>query len=77
MSIQIKLFGPLVDVIGRSEIEIRDISDSDSLKKQMMDDFPDLKSHVFLISVCRKIVLNNVSLKSGDEVAFLPPFAGG
>ena len=77
MSIQVKFFGPLIEVVGKSEIEMIGIFDSDSLRKTILNDFPDLKNFTFLISVCRKITMKNTAIKSGDEVAVLPPFAGG
>ena len=77
MSIQIKFFGPLAEVIGKTQLEIHGISDTDSLKQKMMNDFPDLKKYQFIIAVSKKLTKENINLQPGDEVAFLPPFAGG
>ncbi|TAL59539.1 MAG: MoaD/ThiS family protein [Bacteroidetes bacterium] len=77
MSIQVKLFGPLVDAAGKAEIKIKDIEDTFSLKQEILCQYPAMKDFIFLISVNRKIVKENSTLKSGDEIALLPPFAGG
>ena len=77
MSIQIKLFGPLTDVVGASQIELTNIADTDSLKHKMLNDFPKLKNCQFMVAVCKKISKENIILRPGDEVALLPPFAGG
>lgn len=77
MSIQVKFFGPLTDVVGCSQLAMAGIADVESLKKKILVDFPGLKNHSYMVAVGKKIVSGNVSLKSGDEVALLPPFAGG
>ena len=77
MSIQVKLFGSLVDIVGKAEISIGGINDTDSLKKKMLSDFPKLKNQRFVIVVSKQIAKGNQTLKAGDVVALLPPFAGG
>ena len=77
MSIQVKLFGLLADTVGKSELQIENASDTDSLKKQMLLDYPNLAKKSFIVAVRKQIVGNNQKLENGDEVAFLPPFAGG
>lgn len=77
MNIQVKLFGPLTDVVGSIQLELSDIADTESLKKKILGDFPGLSKYTFKIAVGKKLVNENIRLKSGDEVALLPPFAGG
>ena len=77
MSIQVKLFGSLVDVVGKNDLAIEGINDTDSLKKKMLVDFPKLKDQSFVVAVSKQIVKGNQVLNSGDTVALLPPFAGG
>lgn len=77
MSIQVKLFGPLADAVGKSQMDMNGINDIDSLKQKMFVDFPKLKNYHFVIAVHKKIINENQTLKSGDEVALLPPFSGG
>jgi molybdopterin synthase sulfur carrier subunit len=77
MSIQVKLFGLLADIVGKTDLTIDGINDTDSLNKKILSDFPKLKDQSFVIAVSKQIVKGNQLLKSGDEVVLLPPFAGG
>lgn len=77
MSIQIKFFGPLADVVGKAELVAELFSDTDLLRERMLDDFPGLKNHQFVMAVDKHIIRNNTELKAGNVVALLPPFAGG
>lgn len=77
MSIQIKFFGPLTDVVGSSGLEMTGITDTESLRKKILSEFPGLSKYSFKIAVGKKMVNGNIVLNSGDEVALLPPFAGG
>lgn len=70
------LFGALADVTGKSEIEIKAI-DTDSLKKDLLTQFPLLNQYRFQLAVNKEKIKNNVVLSETDEVALLPPFAGG
>ena len=70
------LFGVLADVTGKTEVEIKAI-DTDSLKKDLLTQFPLLNQYRFQLAVNKEKIKNNVSLSEADEVALLPPFAGG
>jgi molybdopterin converting factor small subunit len=77
MSIQVRFFGPLTDVVGRSQVEVVDVKDTGSLRDKMLKDFPLLANYQFVIAVSKQIVRENKVLNSGDVVALLPPFSGG
>lgn len=77
MEIKIIFFGSLADLIGKSKLMVNDCFDTQSLKEKLIKEFPQIKNCEFLISVDKKLVRNNQKLKPGNEVAFLPPFAGG
>lgn len=77
MKIHLKLFGRLAEITKKSDMEISEITDTDLLVKKILKDFPDLSQLNFLVSVNKKLVKESQQLKSGDEVALLPPFAGG
>ena len=70
------LFGVLADVTGKSEVEIKAM-DTDSLKKDLLIQFPMLNQYRFQLAVNKEKIRNNVALSEADEVALLPPFAGG
>lgn len=77
MNIQLMLFGSLSAIVGKSQLSVNDCIDTQSLKENLISEYPKLRDFVFLISVNKKLVKNNHILEQGDEVAFLPPFAGG
>lgn len=77
MEIKIIFFGSLADLIGKSKLTVNDCFDTQSLKEKLIKEFPQIKNCEFLISVDKKLVRNNQKLVPGNEVAFLPPFAGG
>ena len=70
------LFGVLTDVAGKSKLEIK-AADVDSLKEILLNQFPDLNKYKFQFAVNKEIVEQNIPLNEGDEIALLPPYAGG
>lgn len=77
MNIQVTFFGSLTDLIGKPKLIVNSCNDTQSLKEKLISEYPKLKNSVFLISVNKKLIKNNQKLEHGNEVAFLPPFAGG
>ena len=77
MKIEVLLFGVLAEKAGESKITIERIKDIESLKAYMFTKFPDFKDLTFQVSINKDLIHENASLKEGDEVALLPPFAGG
>lgn len=77
MNIHVMFFGSLVDLIGKSQLLVNDCTDVQSIKEKVICEYPQLKDCVFLISVNKKLAKDNHRLQEGNEVAFLPPFAGG
>jgi molybdopterin converting factor small subunit len=74
---KILVFGMLVEDIGSKELEIALQPDLDGLKKELISTYPTLKNRQFMIAVNKQKVNENVTLKASDEVALIPPFAGG
>lgn len=77
MKVKVLFFGVLAEKTGKDAINVEDALDLDSLKSTIVDDYPGIKEYTFRVSVNRDICKANVRLNDGDEVAFLPPFAGG
>ncbi len=77
MGIQIKIFGQLAEIIGSDRLEWEEIKDTGTLKKKLISNFPLLADYPFVVAVDKKITDKNKTLREGDEVALLPPFAGG
>jgi molybdopterin converting factor small subunit len=77
MNIEVLLFGQLAEIVGKSKLIVNDCKDTQSLKEKLVNDYPRLKECVFLISVNKLVVKKNHMIEIGNEVALLPPFAGG
>jgi len=73
---KILLFGVLTDVVGKSKLDVN-ATDINSLKEILLNEFPDLNKYKFQFAVNKEKVERNIRLSEGDEVALLPPFAGG
>jgi molybdopterin converting factor small subunit len=74
---KVLLFGVLADVVGESFIEIDMVNDVETMKENILSKFPLLNNYNFMIAVNKEKVETNISLNAGDEIALLPPFAGG
>ena len=77
MSIQIKIFGQLAEIVGSNELKLELVADTNSIKTKIISDFPKLENYPFVIAVNKIIVNQNQKINTGDVVALLPPFAGG
>ncbi len=78
MKVTIKYFGMIAETAGKSE-EILDLESGVSvqdLKDQQIQKYKIADPEAVQIAVNQDLNSNS-DLKEGDEVAFLPPFAGG
>lgn len=74
---KLKVFGQLTDLIGNSEVEIIDVSNTDKLVELLQIKYPELKNLKYKIAVNRNIIQRNTTLQQDVEIALLPPFSGG
>ena len=77
MNNKVLFFGILEDVVGSKEIIISNINSSDELIKRIKYLYPELGNKTFQVSVNQQLINTNTTLNNGDEIALLPPFAGG
>jgi len=77
MKTKVLLFGMLSDKTRNPSVDVENVSNTDELKRQLEQRFPSLKGMQYNISVNQEIYKETVDLYDGDEVALLPPFAGG
>ncbi|MFZ8802889.1 MAG: MoaD/ThiS family protein [Candidatus Calescibacterium sp.] len=75
--IRVLFFGRLKDIVGTNEIVASDIKDIEDLKKYLFDKFPKLKGEIFSVALNYEIIYTSENLKDNDEVALIPPVAGG
>jgi molybdopterin converting factor small subunit len=76
-TINIKLFGSLVDLLKQDVIQLNIVQDVNSLKEQLFLHYPILKEKAFAIAVNQKIIHENIAIIPNTEIALLPPFSGG
>lgn len=76
MKIKLQLFGMLADRI-HSQLEIEEVNDTDSLRSKLAEIDPVFDELPFSIAVNRQIITENTVIGTADEIALLPPFAGG
>ena len=77
MSLKVLMFGILAEVVSENEIIISDAKNTDELVTILIEKYPKLEEIKYAISVNHKIINKNTSLNENDEIALLPPFAGG
>ncbi|WPR72857.1 MoaD/ThiS family protein [Flavobacterium sp. NG2] len=80
MIINTKYFGLIADITNKNEEQVS-LDNSNAtvacLKGVMESNYPDLKKTNYSIAVNQVITNIDFSIKNQDEIAFLPPFAGG
>jgi molybdopterin synthase sulfur carrier subunit len=75
--VKVLFFGSLVDKTESSSVNFENANDLNGLMKNLKSKFPFLEESSFVIAVNQVIVRENVKLNNNDEIALLPPFAGG
>ena len=77
MEVKVLFFGVLAEVSGTPVKHYQDVRSMTDLKLRIQDDYPEIVHYSFRISLNSEITDEDSILKSGDEVALMPPFAGG
>jgi sulfur-carrier protein len=77
MVVKVLFFGVLAEVTGTNCKHYRDVKSTGDLKLRIEDEFPEVSNYNFRISLNNVLIDNDLLLNDGDEVAFMPPFAGG
>ncbi|MEO9485737.1 MAG: MoaD/ThiS family protein [Ekhidna sp.] len=79
MPVTIKYFGAIAEVTGVTEekVELSEVKNSlEILKSNCLSKYESIGDLSFQLAVNQSLFTSD-SLSEGDEVAFLPPFAGG
>ena len=77
MQVKVLFFGVLSEVTGVNIRHYSDVKSLGDLKVRIQDDFPEVVHYNFRFSHNNVLVENDPGLNDGDEIALLPPFAGG
>jgi molybdopterin converting factor small subunit len=70
------LFGRLAEIAG-SPVFLDNVTDTDSLIKDLQNTYPALAESKYVIAVNKQVITSNTLLNEKSEVALLPPFSGG
>jgi molybdopterin synthase sulfur carrier subunit len=74
---KILFFGILAEDVGATELEMEHVENLDALQELLFNKFPVLKSRRYIMSLNKEMAEGDTTLNPGDEIALLPPFAGG
>lgn len=76
--INILLFAHLQEALGESKltIELSDVTVA-QLKEWMEKHYPQLSLQQIMTAVNEEFATDNILIKSGDTIAFIPPISGG
>ena len=67
----------IAETINKSEEDIKFLGNLDLLTLELEGEYPKLKDLNYKFAVNQTLVATNITLKENDEIALLPPFAGG
>jgi molybdopterin synthase sulfur carrier subunit len=80
MEITLKYFGIIADITQKKEevFFLEGTSNSlKSLQSKIEIKYPKILVVNYSVAINKKFLQNDILLKNQDEIAFLPPFAGG
>lgn len=73
---EVLLFGLIAEAAGTDRIQLN-ASSTQQLRELLVERVPGLKGLSYSIAVDRSLVHENIALGGNEEIAVLPPFAGG
>ena len=79
MNVRIHFFGMIAEAVNRNTLIIEDYKGETivDLKRDLLDQYPELGNFTFQIALNQSIASDSEKLSADNEVAILPPFAGG
>ena len=77
MEINLLAFGQIAEITGKSAWKMIGIKDTNTLIKNLEDQFPALVKMKYSIAVNKKVIQENTTITNKDTIALLPPFSGG
>jgi len=77
VKVKVLLFGVLMSESGKQIIEIEGVKTIPDLKEKLVNKFPGFSGYQYQIFVNHEQAEEGKVLKPNDEIALIPPFAGG
>lgn len=76
-NIHIKFFGRLVDLTQTESCTLEDVTDLNDVITKIQEQYPAIKNSTYSVALDKVITTQNVRLREGQTVAFMPPYSGG
>lgn len=77
MPVRVLIFGSLAEATGTHRLEVDGVADLRALRTRLEERFPSLAGRPHRVALNQAFAHGDESVADGDEVALLPPFAGG
>jgi molybdopterin synthase sulfur carrier subunit len=77
MEIKVLFFGVRAEVTKTGFRHYSNVRSFEDLILKIEDEFPETVHYNYRIAVNKELIDDDPIVRDGDEVAFLPPFAGG
>jgi sulfur-carrier protein len=77
MQVKVLFFGVLSEVAGTDCRHYSEVASINDLKMKILDEYPEIENYNYRVSLNNNIISNDPILNDNDEVALMPPFAGG
>jgi molybdopterin synthase sulfur carrier subunit len=75
--VEIRFFGQLTDLVKTEKVLIEGVSDTDMVRKKIVEMYPILANATFKMALNNKLIIENVEVAENSVIAFMPPFSGG
>lgn len=75
--IEIRFFGQLTDLTKSEVIFLEDLSDTEQVKKRVLELYPALATTSFMMALNNTMIKEKMNIDSNSVIAFMPPFSGG
>jgi molybdopterin converting factor small subunit len=75
--IEIRFFGQLTDLTKSEVIFLEDLSDTEQVKKRVLELYPALATTSFMMALNNTMIKEKMNVDSNSVIAFMPPFSGG
>ena len=76
MKVQLIKFGVLEGIIKEKTLNLSPGTNTEQVKNQIKEHYPELRTLQIMVFVNNKQIATG-TLSDGDQVALIPPFAGG
>lgn len=75
--LKLKYFGMVAEAIGKTEEDFALVENLTILTTELESKYPKIEGLNYKFAVNQTMISENICLSDNDEIALLPPFAGG